>query len=274
MIKQTKGFSIIKIFILLIPIIGFVIVLLFSDKIMDLLGFNKGDDTEKAEIKRENYIQVCTLRVNGLESKYKAGDNSNVVYLKRKSETGKGVQLWENSDITEKGILIKTVPHGTKGFITDKIEDKNFIITIDGYCGWMDDEAFIEKESEIKTDKQKIAEYIEPCIKKADDFNIKKKDIKSKIEMYVLKRKDTTSTESITLWEINNTLNKGIAVEKLNDETKVYLVETKDIWNFVITIDGYCGWVDDSVSVEKEIPKTTLKTSTAKTKNKTLKKNK
>jgi hypothetical protein len=26
-----------------------------------------------------------------LESKYKAGDNSNVVYLKRKSETGKGV---------------------------------------------------------------------------------------------------------------------------------------------------------------------------------------
>lgn len=76
---------------LLVPVIGLAIVLLFSDKIMDLLGFNKGDDTEKAEIKRENYIQVCTLRVNGLESKYKAGDNSNVVYLKRKSETGKGV---------------------------------------------------------------------------------------------------------------------------------------------------------------------------------------
>lgn len=272
MIKQTKGFSIIKIFMLLVPVIGLAIVLLFSDKIMDLLGLNKADDTEKAEIKRENYIQACTLRVNGLETKYKAGDNSNVVYLKRKSETGKGVQLWENSDVNEKGILIKTVPHGTKGFITDKIEDKNFIITFDGYCGWMDDESFIEKESEIKTDKQKIAEYIEPCIKKADDFNLKKKDVKSKIEMYVLKRKDTTVTEPITLWEINNTLNKGIAVEKLNDETKVYLVETKDIWNFVITIDGYCGWVDDSVLVEKEIPKTNSKTTTSKTKNKTLKK--
>lgn len=63
------------------------------------------------------------------------------------------VQLWENSDINEKGILIKTVPHGTKGFITDKIEDKNFIITLDGYCGWMDDESFIEKEIPKTTSK-------------------------------------------------------------------------------------------------------------------------
>jgi hypothetical protein len=128
------------------------------EKIKSFFGFAGEDkENEMLEKKKEEMFQMCRSRISDLKGKLNSGETE--LFIIKADENKKiGIPLWENPDKDSKGAVLVNFNGSIEAFKTDQMNDFSFVITLDGYCGWLSPDFKLEKLNLEKTEEIKKPE--------------------------------------------------------------------------------------------------------------------